>query len=297
MFPTIFRSLFSRQRALHDFAGPDRSEQPAVSQQHMQSSSFSARFYFQRYIIFVYGVAAYVLFLGVFTYMAGFLLGFIVPKGINDPGNGHPPPIAAAIFINLLLIALFGFFHSLLARDRVKRLLLRILPQPAERSTYVVQSSLCLGLAMWQWQPLPGIIWDLHGTAAILAYAFFAMGTVIVLWSTFLIDHFELFGLRQIWTHLRGQNMPAPMFRKPSLYKIVRHPMQLGIIILVFATPQMTVGHLLFASAMTAYIFVGLHFEERALTREFGDDYRAYQSTVPFLFPRLFPASRRRSTT
>ena len=248
----------------------------------------------KRAIIFAYGIAAYVLFLFVFSYMAGFLLSFPVPKGINSESVSDTGTVNA-LCINIGLIALFGFFHSLLARDRVKAVLLRVLPQAAERSTYVVQSSLCLALAMWQWQALPGTLWQVEGAGALFAYVLFGIGAGLVLWSTFLIDHFELFGLRQVWTHLRRADMPEPEFRTPALYRIVRHPMQLGVIILVFATPHMTFGHLLFAGSMTAYIFVGLYFEERALVRTFGERYRTYQRTVPMLFPfpgqRLKPAS------
>ncbi|MEM9999918.1 MAG: isoprenylcysteine carboxylmethyltransferase family protein [Pseudomonadota bacterium] len=236
-----------------------------------------------RSFVFAYGVIAYLLFLAVFTYLAAFLLG-IAPKSINDPAalSVHPLP---AVMINLSLIALFGVLHSLLARDHVKRRLTKIIPAAAERSTYVVQSSLCLGLMMWQWQPISAPIWQFDGAASFAFYAMFAIGAGLVLWSTFLIDHFELFGLRQIWTHLKGRAMPAPIFKTPALYRFVRHPMQLGVIVLLFATPQMTFGHLLLAASMTAYIFVGLYFEERALVRQFGDRYRLYQAQVPLLFP------------
>ncbi|MEO0913954.1 MAG: methyltransferase, partial [Pseudomonadota bacterium] len=248
-----------------------------------------------RVTVFAYGVLAYLLFLAVFTYMAGFLLDILVPKAINDLGAEQPVGVPQAVAINLGLIFLFGFLHSLLARERAKRLLLKVLPAAAERSTFVVQSSLCLALAMWQWQPLGGTIWHLEGAAAVPAYLVFAIGAGIVLWSTFLIDHFELFGLRQIWSHLRQQPMPEAEFRTPALYRIVRHPMQLGVILLVFATPHLTLGHLLFAGSMTLYIFVGLYFEERALRRQFGARYAAYQAAVPMLIPGVFgPHTRAR---
>ncbi|MEM9432575.1 MAG: isoprenylcysteine carboxylmethyltransferase family protein [Pseudomonadota bacterium] len=245
-----------------------------------------------RVFVFTYGVVAYVLFLAVFSYMVGFLLSLLVPKGINTQTPAQYG-LGASVAINLALVAVFGVFHSLLARDHVKAVLLKLLPQSAERSTYVVQSSLCLALAMWQWQPLTDTIWLVGGIGAAAAYAAFATGVGLVLWSTFLIDHFELFGLRQIWTHLRGEPMPQPEFRTPALYRIVRHPMQLGIVILLFSTPHMTWGHMLFAGSMTAYVFVGLHFEERALLRAFGPRYAAYQRSVPMLIPSL----RRRANT
>ncbi|MCR9193411.1 MAG: isoprenylcysteine carboxylmethyltransferase family protein [Hyphomonas sp.] len=239
-----------------------------------------------RSLVFAYGVIAYILFLAVFTYLAGFLLG-IVPKGINDPASASVVHPVAAAAINLLLIALFGVLHSLLARDWAKQRLTKVIPPAAERSTYVVQSSLCLALLMWQWQPLTGTLWLIEGPASFAFSGLFLIGAGLVLWSTFLIDHFELFGLCQIWMHLKGETMPETTFKTPVLYRIVRHPMQLGVIVLLFATPHMTVGHLLLAASMTAYIFVGLHFEERALIREFGDRYRTYQAQVPLLLPRF----------
>ncbi|MCR9086185.1 MAG: hypothetical protein NXH97_05510 [Rhodobacteraceae bacterium] len=238
-----------------------------------------------RVATFAYGAAAYLLFLVVFAYMAGFLLSMIVPKAINDASAFGATPFGIAIIVNFALIALFGRLHSLLARNWAKRRLWRIMPRAAERSTFVVQSSLCLALAMWQWRPLTETIWHVDGALALAAYGVFAIGVTVVLWSTFLIDHFELFGLRQIWCYLRGLAMIEPQFRTPSLYRIVRHPMQLGIVILLFATPHMTLGHLLFAGSMTGYIFAGLYFEERALLSKFGPRYLAYQQSVPKLFP------------
>lgn len=239
----------------------------------------------KRTAILLYGAFAYLLFQIVFVYMAGFLLGIGVPKAINDGAVGTP--VGLALAINLTLIFLFGFTHSLMARDWFKRRLTRLISPAAERSTFVLQSSLFLALAMWQWRPMDMVIWQLDGAYALFGYAGFGLGAGIVLLSTFLIDHFELFGLRQIWMQLRGKEMPAATFRTPFLYRLVRHPMQLGVMILVFATPVMTVGHLIFASAMTAYIFVGLYFEERALMREFGAEYAAYKQRVPMLVPNL----------
>lgn len=250
----------------------------------------------QRVAIFAYGILAYLLFNAVFGYMAAFLLELFVPKGINDAGIHQTANLTGAVLLNLALIFQFGFLHSLLARDHVKSWLERFLPKAAERSTYVVQASLSLALVMLFWQPLPFVIWAVDGWAAGLAYAGFALGVGIVLWSTFLIDHFELFGLRQIWCHLRGTDVPAPTFRTPALYRIVRHPMQLGVVILLVSTPVMTTGHLLFAASMIAYIFVGLYFEERSLLRTFGARYSAYQESVPMLIPGLRLGAARRAT-
>ncbi|MEM1129304.1 MAG: isoprenylcysteine carboxylmethyltransferase family protein [Pseudomonadota bacterium] len=232
------------------------------------------------------------MFLVVFGYMAGFLLGLVVPKAMDDASVVATGSMAGAVALNLALVGLFGFLHSLLARDWIKTRLANILPAASERSTYVVQSSLCLALAMWLWQPLNATIWQVHGVAQSVSFVMFGFGAVLVLWSTFLIDHFELFGLRQVWGHVRLREMPQPEFKTPALYRVVRHPMQLGILILLFSTPHMTAGHLLFAGSMTLYMFVGLYFEERALLRTFGARYAAYQASVPMLLPGL-PRRRR----
>lgn len=234
--------------------------------------------------LLLYGASAYMLFNVSFLYMLGFLQGLPIPKAIND---GVERPVATAVLINIGLVFLFGFFHSLMARDEFKRQWTRIVPPAAERSTYVLQSALFLGLAMCQWQPLPTTLWSLGGALEIVAYAVFGIGVAMVLLSTFLIDHFELFGLHQIWSAHRQRPMPHPAFRTPSLYRVVRHPMQLGMILLLAGTPHMTIGHLLFAGLMTAYVLVGLWFEERALLREFGEAYRDYQCRVPMLIPGL----------
>ena len=242
-----------------------------------------------RPFLILYGLVAYVLFNVAFLYMIAFLLHLPVPKAIND---GAATSVAAAVAINVGLVFLFGFFHSLMARQQFKAWWTRIIPADAERSTYVLQSALFLGLAMWQWQPLPTTLWHVSGGLAWIAYGVSALGVLLVLLSTFLIDHFELFGLRQIWNANRSQPMPVPQFRTPALYRFVRHPMQLGVILVLFGTPHMTVGHALFAGLMTAYVMVGLWFEERALVREFGDTYRWYQRNVPMLIPRLTPIKR-----
>ncbi len=246
--------------------------------------------------ILIYGIICYLLFIASFLYLAGFLTDFRVPKAIND---GEQSPLLTALFVNLGLVFLFGFFHSLMARKRFKTWWVRLVSPHAERSTFVFQASLFLALAMWQWRPIPQVLWQFDGALASLMYCLFAIGIVIVLISTFLIDHFELFGLRQIWSVSIEQPMPEPVFRTPLLYKIVRHPMQLGVAIALFATPYMTVGHLVFAGLMTLYIVIGLLFEERALLNEFGDQYREYQSRVPMLVPcpRLLRTETGRSLT
>lgn len=238
--------------------------------------------------LILYGLSAYILFNAAFLYMIAFLLGLPVPNTIND---GQSLPVVAALAVNIGLVFLFGFFHSLMARERFKRWWTRIIPADAERSTYVMQSALFLGLAMWQWQPLPATIWALDGAAIWVAYGICGLGVGLVLLSTFLIDHFELFGLSQIWNANKNRPMPAPVFKTPLLYRYVRHPMQLGVILVFFGTPHMTVGHALFAGLMTAYVMIGLWFEERSLVREFGDTYREYQREVPMLIPRLTPFS------
>lgn len=256
-----------------------------------------------RFLIPAYGLISYVLFLATFAYMAGFLLDIGVPKAINDGLRAleDSAPLFAgktqslttsAFWINLGLVALFGLSHSIMARGWFKRRLTQVIPEAAERSTFVLQSSACLAFAMWQWRPMEAVIWSFSGLEALPFYALFFFGALVVLISTFLIDHFELFGLRQIWHAHHATPMPSPSFKAPFLYRIVRHPMQLGVIILVFATPLMTLGHLIFAGAMTAYIFVGLYFEERALTRDFGDVYKAYKRQVPMLFPHKMPIAR-----
>ena len=242
----------------------------------------------KRPILMIYGIATYALFNASFLYLAGFLQEFAVPKAIND---GTLVPVYEALAINIGLVFLFGFFHSLMAREHFKQWWTQYVPVEAERTTYVLQSALFLGLAMWQWQPMPEVIWHVEGIFAYGMIGLFFVGMATLLTSTFLIDHFELFGLKQVWFASSHRDIPEPTFKTPLLYKIVRHPMQLGVVITVFATPHMTVGHLVFASAMTVYVVIGLYFEERSLVREFGDVYREYQRTTPMLFPGIGPRS------
>lgn len=238
----------------------------------------------KRPFLLLYGLAAYTLFNASFIYLAGFLQDVGVPKAINDGEQVHT---ALALVINIGLIFLFGFFHSLMARQGFKDWWTQYVPVDAERSTYVLQSALFLVLAMWQWRPMPEIIWQLEGLSATAAVVLFGTGMAILLTSTFLIDHFELFGLKQVWYANTNRTPPQTTFKTPLLYQWVRHPMQLGVLITVFATPMMTLGHLVFATSMAVYILIGLYFEERSLVREFGDTYRQYQRTTPMLIPRM----------
>ncbi|MEM1433912.1 MAG: methanethiol S-methyltransferase [Pseudomonadota bacterium] len=248
----------------------------------------------KRPFLIAYGLLAYASFNASFLYLAGFLQAVAVPKAIND---GIETSTAAALAINLTLVFLFGFFHSLMAREGFKKHWTRIIPVDAERSTYVLQSALFLALAMWQWRPMTQTVWEVEGPLAMVLVGIFFAGIAVLLISTFLIDHFELFGVKQVWLANAGTPLPPATFRTPMLYRFVRHPMQLGVLITVFATPHMTVGHLVFAASMAAYVLVGLHFEERSLVREFGTAYRSYQRTTPMLLPRLIPARRSRAPT
>ncbi|AMA60652.1 methanethiol S-methyltransferase [Bradyrhizobium sp. CCGE-LA001] len=236
-----------------------------------------------KFIAFLYGIAAYVVFFVTILYAIGFVMGLVVPKTI-DTGTATPP--FEAIIVNLLLMALFAIQHSVMARQGFKAWWTQFVPRPVERSTYVLLASLSLLLLFWQWRPLPAVIWevqnpDLAVTVVTLAFA----GWVLVFTSTFIINHFELFGLHQVTNHLVGKEAEAPRFKTPLLYKFVRHPIYLGFIIAFWAAPVMTAGHLLFAVVTTLYIFVGIALEERDLVALFGDEYRQYKQRVSMLIP------------
>lgn len=237
-----------------------------------------------RYVQLFYGVVSYALFLGTFLYTAGFLVNLGVPKSID---SGEPIGTGLAAAIDLGLLALFAIQHSGMARPGFKRVLTRFLPRPIERATYVLLSSVAMIGVMTCWQPIEGAIWHVEdGPGAWLGYGTFALGLGLVLYSTMLISHFELFGLRQVWDRLRQRPARDEAFVTPSLYRYVRHPLYLGWLVTLWATPSMTTGHLLFASGCSAYILVAVQLEENDLIRAFGDRYRAYRRSTPMLVPR-----------
>jgi Putative protein-S-isoprenylcysteine methyltransferase len=236
-----------------------------------------------RFVGFLYGLVAYFVFFGTILYAIGFVTGLLVPKTID---TGTESSATQALVVNLLLMSLFAVQHSLMARKQFKQWWTQYVPKSVERSTYVLFASLTLILLFWQWRPMPAVVWEISDPdVAVTIVTLSFGGWVIVFTSTFLINHFELFGLHQVANNLAGHEMPAPRFRTPLYYKFVRHPIYLGFIIAFWAAPTMTVGHLLFAAVTTAYIFLGILLEERDLVDMFGDDYRRYKKRVSMLVP------------
>ncbi len=236
-----------------------------------------------------YSSLCYLLFLGVFLYLIGFVSNLLVPVTIDGAGSAGASaagPWGMALAVNLLLLLAFGVQHSGMARVGFKKQITRFLPEAMERSTYVLMSSLVFVAIFAFWQPMPQMVWQLEQPILRgLAYGAFAMGWALVLLSTFLLSHFELFGLKQTWNHLQRRLPSLPTFKTPAFYRWVRHPLMTGFLIAMWATPDLTAGRALFAAGMTAYILVGTRFEEKDLVRFFGETYRRYQKKVPAFFP------------
>jgi methanethiol S-methyltransferase len=239
-----------------------------------------------RLLTLCYGGLAYLIFFGTFLYAVGFVSRLVVPKTI-DSGSASSP--MTALLVNLVLMSVFAVQHSGMARQGFKKLFVRFASPAIERSTYVLLASLSLILLFWQWQPMPTMVWNIENPVlAGVATAGGFMGWLIVLYSTFLISHFELFGLTQVVAHFAGRVVEPMKFKTPGLYRLIRHPIYLGFIIAFWSTPVMTLGHLLFAAVTTAYIFVGIYLEERDLVSMFGHEYRRYRQKVAMLVPGLF---------
>ena len=237
-----------------------------------------------RVLVFVYGLFAYLAFFVTFVYAAGFIGNFLVPKSLDSAPTA---PLTTALLINVGLLCLFAIQHSVMARPGFKRLLTRVVAEPAERSTYVLASSVALAVLFWQWSPLGGVIWHIENPAGrALMFAAFAFGWMLVFVSTVLINHFDLFGLRQVWLYLRGRRYERLPFVTPGVYARVRHPLYVGWLFAFWATPTMTATHLLFAAATTAYILIAIQFEERDLLA-MHPEYAGYRRRVPMLIPAL----------
>lgn len=238
---------------------------------------------FKRIAFFSYGTLSYLIFLGTFLYAIGFIGNFGVPTTLDGVPSG---PLGLALAIDVGLLGLFAMQHSIMARKWFKDWWTRILPKPLERSTYVLFSSLALILLFWQWQPLGGVVWSIEDPLAqFILRGLFAFGWGLVLVSTFLINHFDLFGMRQVWLYLLDRPYTALRFGTPGPYRLVRHPLYVGWLFAFWSTPTMTLAHLFFSVATTGYILIAIQLEERDLVREHGDSYEAYRRTVPMLIP------------
>ncbi|HZE15307.1 MAG TPA: NnrU family protein [Mycobacterium sp.] len=245
-----------------------------------------------RLLVITYGALSYLIFLAAFLYAIGFVGNLAVPRSID---HGVAVPIGQAVAVNVLLLGLFAVQHSVMARAAFKRWWTRFVPRPVERSTYVLLASLVLFLLYWQWRTMPAVVWQVTSPALRQGlWALFWLGWVTVLAATFMINHFDLFGLRQVYLAWRGKPYSYIGFRKPLLYRLVRHPLMLGFIIAFWATPTMTAGHLLFAIGTTGYILLAVQLEERDLVAALGDPYHEYRREVSMLLPT---PRRRRAVT
>jgi methanethiol S-methyltransferase len=234
-------------------------------------------------VSFLYGVVCYLAFFVVFLYLIGFVGNLFVPKSID---TGTSVPVAQSVMVNIALLGLFAVQHTIMARPAFKQWWTKFVPVQVERSTYVLVASLLLALLFWQWRPILGEIWNVENTTAkTVLFGIFWLGWGIVLFSSFIISHFDLFGLRQVWLYLSNREYHHLKFQARSLYKLIRHPLMLGIIIAFWATPHMTTGHLVFAITATVYILIGIQFEERDLVHFHGQNYIDYQGRVPMLIP------------
>ena len=239
----------------------------------------------RRILAFVYGLICYLISLSAFLYGMGFVGNVLVPKSIDSPPAA---PFGQALLGDVALLGIFAVQHSVMARQWFKRAWTRLVPPPIERSTYVLFASLALLLLFWKWEPMGGVLWSVEKpTARITLQGLSLAGWVIVLISTFLINHFELFGLRQVYLHLKGREYTPMSFKTPTLYNYLRHPLYFGLVLAFWLTPVMTVAHFVFALSTTSYILIGIQLEERDLLHFYGDAYQAYRSQVPMLFPWL----------
>lgn len=246
-------------------------------------------------VSFLYAIACYLVFFCSFLYLIGFVGNLIVPKSLDSGVESGP---AQSLIINAVLLSIFAVQHTIMARPTFKRWWTKVVPVQVERSTYVLAASLLLLMLCWLWRPMPGVIWNIESPVGkVVLFGLFWLGWGILLFSSFIINHFDLFGLRQVWLHIGNKEYHYVEFQTKSFYRYIRHPIMLGFIIAFWATPSMTAGHLLFASAMTAYILIGVQFEEHDLIQHLGKDYEDYQHQVPMFIPSMKkrnPANRDR---